>query len=328
MDWDRVTAITRELVLPKIADQIGKTSKGFGRFLSMAKKKNGGKDIQKVVKYRHNAQGGYYAGLSMLKTSQEQTKTRATFVWTQAYQAIVLSNIELAKNGITAAAAEGNDVKVADLMATEMEDAQEALKDRLSTAFYGDGTVNAEGYDTMDGLQAAIDDGTNVATYGSIDRTVYTWWKANYTDVSGALTTAAMATIYDSCENGGKSPDLILTTKAIWSDYEALMQAQIRFINEDGSANNMDIGGGTLAFRTTPVVKDEYCPAGKMFFVNTSTFELCFMDHPNHPTDENGFAMRPLREPDSQDGQVGFIFFYHQLVCIEPRANGQLDNIS
>jgi hypothetical protein len=212
------------------------------------------------------------------------------------------------------------------LMTAEMEDAKTGMMDQLSTSLFSNGTGQA-GLE-MDGLLAAVDDGTNVATYAGINRTTYTWWQANYTALGGALTLSAMATMYDSCEHGSKRPDVIVTTKDIWSDYEALLSDQIRFINNDGSASNLNGGAGKLAFRATPIEKDEYCPAGKMFFLNTNTFEYRFLPHPEHPTDERGFAMRDLREPDSQDGSIGYILSYFNLICTEPRCNGQLANIS
>ncbi len=313
--WDRLTAITREKILPMIVDQIGKESVTFGKFLAMAKQE-GGTQWHVPVKYQHNTEGGYYVGLELLDVGQQDTRTRAVFEWKQYHKPIVLSNIELAKNG--------GESGVVSLLEAEMEDAKTGMKDALSTAFFGDGS----GGTTMTGLRAAVDDGTNVATYAGIDRTTYTWWQANYNNVGGALTLGAMATMYDLCENGNKVPDMIVTTKAIWSDYEALNQAQIRFINSDGSANKLDPGAQKLAFRATPVYKDEYCPAGKMFFLNTKTFRYGYLKHPKYKTDKNGFALRPLQAPDRQDGQVGFIFHYHQLACIEPRANGQLDNLS
>jgi hypothetical protein len=213
-------------------------------------------------------------------------------------------------------------------MTAEMEDAKSSMKHDLTETLFGNGTETATGREAMAGLQAAIDDGTNVAEYGGIDRTVYTWWQANYTSVAGALTTAVMATMYDSCENGAKSPDMIVTTKEIWTDYEALLQGQIRFINNNGEANNMDIGAGKLAFRATPMIKDPYCPSGKMFFINSNSFDYLYLKHPDYPTDSKGFAMRDLREPDNQDGKVGYILHYHQLICKEPRANGQLSDIA
>lgn len=318
MDYNRLTAITREKVMPKIEDQIIEESVTLGRFLRKAKLTDGGTEIHVPVKYRHNSQGGYYSGLELLDAGQEHTRTRAVWQWKQYHKPIVIDNIEVAKNG-----GEG---KVVDLMSAEMQDAKDGMKDELSTALFSDGT--GDDGKQMDGLQAAVDDGTNVATYAGINRSTYTWWQANYTALGGVLSLSAMATMFDSCEHAGKKPDVIVTTKDIWTDYEALLDDQIRYISSGSGGNKLEGGATTLAFRATPVEKDDYCPSGKMFFLSTDTFEYRYMKHPKHPTDAKGFAMRPLTEPDRQDGQVGYIFHYHNLVCKEPRRNGQLDSIS
>ena len=318
LDYGRLTAITRSKVLPAIIDQIGKESVTFGKFLKKAQKKSGGTTIQQPVKYRHNSQGGFYAGLELLDTAQETTRTRATWEWKQFHKPIVIDNIERAQNM--------GDEGLVDLLTSEMEDAKSGMQDQLSTAFFGDGT-GSDGK-AMDGILAAIDDGTNVAMYGGIDRSVYTWWQANYTNVAGALTLPVMATMYDSCEKGHTKPDFIVTTQDLWTDYEALLISQVRYMNKNGESNNMDGGAGKLSFRATPIEKDMYCPAGKMFFINMNSFKYMYLTHPDYPTDSRGFAMRDMAEPDNQDGNVGFIFHYHNLICVEPRANGQLDNLS
>ena len=125
-DWDRVTSITREYVLPGIADAIVKDNPILFRLLDKGQRLSGGKRIEKVVRYANSTQGGWYEGLDVLDTASEDTRTRAYFNWRQAHQPIVFSNIDLAKNG-----GEG---KIEDLLKTEMEDAKLALQDKFGTA--------------------------------------------------------------------------------------------------------------------------------------------------------------------------------------------------
>lgn len=163
VDYNNLTSITREKVLPSIVDQIGKDHPLFGRLMNAAKRWGGGTTIEQPVKYRHNSQGGSYSGLEALDTGQEKTRTRAKWSVKQIHQPIVLSNIDLAKNG---------GEKIADLMATEMDEAKESLTDKFNTMLFSDGTGNSS--KDLTGLHAAVDDGTNVATYGDIDRSTLT----------------------------------------------------------------------------------------------------------------------------------------------------------
>ena len=137
-DWTQLTSITREKVLPKIEDQIGKDHPLLGRLWENIKLWNGGSRLEIPVKYRQNSQGGSYSGLDVLNTAQEQTRTRAFFNIKQIYQPIVLANIDLAKNG-----GEG---KVADLMDAEMEECRESLTDKLCSQLFSDGTGNGSKY--------------------------------------------------------------------------------------------------------------------------------------------------------------------------------------
>jgi hypothetical protein len=311
-DWDNLTSITREKVLPQIFDQIGKDQPLLKRFWDAAKLWDKGTSIDVVVKYRHNSQGGSYSGLERLSTNQENTRTRARFSVKQVYQPIVLSNLDLAKNG-------GSDI--ASLMETEMEEAKESLKDKFCTQLYSDGTGNSS--KDITGLKAAIDDSSVVDTYGGIVRSTYTWFKGNLTTSFGSLTLGKLATMFDSCKSGADRPTVIATTETLWSAYEALLQAQVRF-NSNGGAVNADGGLSEISFRTVPVIADEYCPSGEMYFINEKYVKLYYMKHAKHPTDSRGMTMTPLREPVDQDGQVGFILWYGNLVNSNPRRSGRV----
>lgn len=311
-DWDGLTAITREKVLPRIFDQIGKDQPLLGRFFKAAKLWDKGLTLDVPVKYRHNSQGGSYSGLEVLSTVQENTRTRATFPVKQLYQPIVLSNLDLAKNA-------GSDI--ASLMETEMDEAKESIKDKFCTQLFSDGTGN--GSKDLTGLHAAIDDSTNVDTYGGIVRSTYTWFKANYTAASGSTTLGKWATMFDSCKSGADRPTVIVTTETIWTAYEALLQAQVRFTS-GGGAVSADGGLSDLSFRNVPVVSDEYCTSGHVYFINEKYVNLYYMKHAKHPTDKRGMTMTPLREPVNQDGQVGFLLWYGNLVNTNPRRSGRL----
>jgi len=313
-DWDNLTSITREKVMPKIVDQIGLDQPLLKRFFDSAVLLAGGNYLDVPVKYRFNSQGGSYAGLETLSTNQEQTRTRARFSIKQVYQSIVLSNIDIAKNG-------GNDAtKIADIMSTEMEEARESLKDKFCSQLFGDGTGN--GNKDITGLKAAIDDGTVVDNYGGIVRTSYTWWKSQLTTSFGSVTLGKLATIFDLAKSGADVPSIIVTTEVLWSAFEALLQTQVRFTSNGGSVS-ADGGLGKISFRGVEIIADEYCPAGEIYLINEKYVKMFYMNHPKHPTDSNGLAMSPLREPVDQDGQVGYILFYGNIYNTQPRRSAR-----
>ena len=146
VDWDNVTAITRSKILPGIECQITKDMPLFRRLWRAAKRQDGGTRIEKVVRYALSTQGGWYSGLDTLDTAQEQTRTRAFWNWRQAHQPIVVTNIDLARNGGAEA--------VFKLLAEDTTDAEVSLKDKFGTALY-----TAQAGDAMESLVDACDDG-------------------------------------------------------------------------------------------------------------------------------------------------------------------------
>ena len=255
-DWDRVTSITRAKILPGIVDQIVKDSPTLFRLLKKGSRQDGGKRIEQVVRYANSTQGGWYSGLDTLNTAYEDTRTRAYWEWRQAHQPIVFANINIARNGGTE--------KVLDLLKTEAEDAKLALQDKFGTALY-----TAQSGDQIESLVDACDDGTNVSTYGNINRSTYTWWAGDYTASAGAMSLADMAATYDQVKSGNDKPTLIVTHESEWTSYEALLQPQVRYNFTSGSGYpTIDGGFNAMMFRGTPVVADEYCTDGYAYYLN------------------------------------------------------------
>ncbi len=315
VDWDNLTAITREKILPGIEDQIVKDMPVFSRLFKKASRKDGGIRIEKVVRYANSTQGGWYTGLDTLDTAQEQTRTRAYWNWRQCHQPIVVSNIDIAKNG--------GQEKVFDMLAEDMNDSRKTIEDRFGTALY-----TAQTGDTIESLVDGCDDSNNVATYGGINRGNYTWWKGDYTASGGTLSLALMATTYDAVTSGTNSPTLMVTHESEWSAYEALLQPQVRFQFASAGYPLIDGGFKSMLFRGTPLIADEYCTDGYMYYLNEKYWDVVTLSHPMYPTDKMGFTVTKMREPTDQDGEVGYILWYGNVICTQPRRNGVIRGIT
>ncbi len=318
-DWGRLTSVTQSYVLPAVVHQLKKEMPLLGRFLSKAKKRsNGGVRIEQPVTYAFKSQGGFYTGLEVLNTAQETTRTRAYFDWKSIFEPIVINNMEAFKNGVKMS----NKEQVVDLLKQEMEEAKESLKNNLATALYGDGTgatIGGVANGAMNGLKNLIDDGTEVTSLGDINYSTYSWWQAQVETAVGSLTLSHLATQYSAASsgNGAESVNSIMTTETIFNAYEALHQPNIRW-NNPSPSTTINPSGMRLMFRGAEVEADEYCPSGYMFGLNDRYIEMMVGDHPVHPTDKNGFTVTPMREPTDQDGQVGFILMYLQLINKRP----------
>lgn len=310
-DYNRLTSITRDKVLPAVIHQLKKEMPLFGKLMANVKKESvGGTNIVVPVTYRFNTNGGSFSGMDVLDTDLQDTRTAAKYSWKEVYAPIVFSNIELFKNGGKTGGVE----TVVKMLKQDMEEAKETLKNNIATMLFADGTGNSS--KDLLGLKALVDDGTQVASLGDITLASYSWFQSTVDTSTTALTLATLATKYAAASSGRgtESVDMIVTTEAEFNAYEALLLPNQRF---QGSGQ-ADGSFSKLMYRGAEMVADEYCPAGYMFGLNTRYLQLIVGDHPVHPTDANGFTVTPMREPHNQDGQVGFILLYGQVVQKRP----------
>ena len=209
------------------------------------------------------------------------------------------------------------------MLAEDTKDAILAAEDKIGTALYTKQTGDA-----MDSLVDGCDDSTNTDSYGGITRSTYTWWKGQYNGTGGELSLAMLATQFDLCASGGDKPTIIVTTPALWSAYEALLQPQVRINLSTAGYPKIDGGFDTLMYRGVPIVADEYCTSGYMYFINEKYWNWVTMKHPDFPTDSRGFTTTPMRVPTDQDGKVGYILSYFNLINTAPRRSGVIRNVS
>jgi hypothetical protein len=178
---------------------------------------------------------------------------------------------------------------------------------------------------------------------------------------AGALTLAKMATAYDAVTVGNDTPDIIATTKALWSTYESLLQPTVRAgytqngyprMNAFGMVSRTEglAGQGgfdVLFFRGTPVVRDEQIPAGKMFFINTNYFGFKGINVaglktvnfkklndgvpagvPGRIPSTRGFNFRDMMSPVDQLAEIGHVIYAGNFISENPRLQGQMVGLS
>jgi hypothetical protein len=344
---DVVTSVTQDHIVPKVFDTVLGSNVLTMRLMGNAVPWKG-ETYKVTVKTSSSTAGGSYDGFDTFSTTRPNTRVQMSFNPKAYYQSVVLSNLEMAVNAKTR---EG----VLDLLSVEMASAQDDMADGVGTAFYSDGTGNSS--KDFTGLAAAVDDGSVAATYGGLARATYTTLQANVTSGVGALTLSGMATMYDSCTVGGDNPTLIVTTEAVWAFYEQLLQPTVRAgydasgfaqvtkggISASRGALKGEIGFDALWYRGTPVVKDEKCTAGYMYFLNEKYLKWVSLPHPIHSTTGRGggmidgyyeqeglmpFTWTGLKEPVNQDAEIGQFLAYGDLVNHNPNRSGVLQGVT
>lgn len=327
-----VTSVTQDRFISKVTDNVLNGNVLTMRLMRNPRTWRGGVSIEVPVNLTAYTNLGSYSGFDTFATAQQNTRQRASFTPSQIYCSIIVSGIQHAVN-------QGEAAQV-DLIAAEMEQRTNELKDELGTEIYSDGTGNAS-KDFL-GIHAAVDDSTNVTTYGGLSRSTFTNWRGTLTAQSGSLSLANLASDFDAAQRGDDAPTLIVTTPAVFTIYEALLtptvQHQLAFTGYDMltasgiSKNGPAAGQGfrSLYFRGVPVVADEKCTSGNIFTLNEKHlfFYTIPQSLPNRNAVQSGFYWTGWKEPANQDAVVGELLYYGQLICDAPRTQARRTGVT
>lgn len=342
---EAVTSVTRSFIVPKSYDTVTKGSPVLMKLLQNAKKWRTGVSYDVIIKYQDSTNGGNTGIADKLDTDRQNVRTTMVFNPKMAYKPVVIANIEMTLNQ--------GDEQVIDLLEVEFDSqAQSLMMVMAQNLWTGTGSGNS-----WDSMYNAADDATNFSTYGGKSRSTYTTIKGYYLAAAGATTLAKLATAYDAVQIGNDTPDLIATTKAIWSTYESLLTPTVRAGYTQNGYPKMNAFGmvpttaalagqqgfDTLFFRGTPVVKDEQIPSGKIFFMNSNYFgfkginisglkQVNFkksndgvpLGVPGRIPSTLGFNFRDMMSPVDQLAEVGHLIYAGNFISENPRLQGQM----
>lgn len=347
-----VTTTTREFILKKVYDQVTTGTPGLMTFLQKPLDEwKSGTSFQFPIKYQDTTNGGNMGIADRLDTDRQNVRVRTNFTLKAANKPVVVAIAETTANM--------GDEQIVDLLETEFDSQAQSLMTLLAQNLYtGNGTGN-----DWDSLANAASDSTLFATYGDLSRSTYTNWNGYYLASAGALTLAKLATADDAVTIGVDSPDLALTTKAIWSTYESLLTPSVRANFSTAGYPKMNAWGGVpassglggsqgfvyLTFRGTPIAKDEQVPSGKFFLTNTKNFGFVGFDYqdenimkanfkqtsdavpsgvPGNVNSTRGFQFRKMMSPVDQLTKVGYLIWAGNFVATQCRLQGTLSGVS
>lgn len=342
---EQITSVTQDEILPVVYDTILASNVLTLRLMSNPEKWRG-ENMKVPFKYQADTARGSFDGYDTFATTRAETRNFMTFRPKGYYKSVVLSNMERAVN---------ESAKVMDLVSVEMDSAQQDMADGIGTLMYSDGTGN--GGKDFTGLAAAVDDGSVAATYGGMSRTTYPTLASTVTAALGNLTLAAMATMADACTIGSDKLTLIVTTEAVWSYYEQLLQPTVSAsydaggfaqVSKNGIMANRgalkgEAGFDALWYRGIPIVKDEKCTAGYMYFLNEKYIKWCYLEHPDNAKKAAGnnvegyysqderppvFSWTGWKVPTNQDAIISQFIVYGELINKNPNRSGVIQGIT
>lgn len=308
-DFDEILSTTLKNYVPKLADNVFTARPLFYALTNgqTIRRVNGGAKIVVPIIYGTNSTAGSYSGSDTIATTAQTGITAAEYDWKQYAATVTITGIEEAKNNGEAA--------IIDLLEGKIMQAEQTIIQNMNTMFYGNGAGNG-GKDFL-GLNALVGTGNDSGSaIGGIDATDAdnSWWRSSLTNQGGALTLAAMSTMYNNVSVGNDQPTIIITDQDEYEKYEALLQPNLRYT----SADVADAGFQNLLFKGAPVTYDSDTDLdGKMFFLNTKYLRL--VAHT-----ETWFQPTPFVRPTNQDARYAQILCYGQLTTSNRSRQGML----
>jgi hypothetical protein len=297
--FDQITAITHNKIQPKLVDNIFDSNP----LLQRAKKKwyekwDGGPKILVPLNYAQAATGAWFAAQDTLSTVATEEICAAEYTPKQIYKSVTVSRMDELKNSGEAAALK--------LVVNKVKIAEKSIADDMGTALYNAGSDSK----AIAGLRHIV---STSNTVGGLSQTSFSWWASQVDASTTTLTIAAMQSRDQACTIGNDGPSVIMTTRAMYNAYYALLQPQQRFQDSETAKG----GFTSLSFNGKPVIVDSHCPSGYMYFLNEDYLHLFY-----HPKED--FRMGDWLMPVNQEVRTCRILWAGALGSSNNRMHGAL----
>jgi hypothetical protein len=216
------------------------------------------------------------------------------------------------------------------LLKARMADAKTVAVQAISSALY---TNNSLQPSQIDSLYQAYDDGTNVTTYGGINRSTAgnSFWKSTVSTSVGSGTNSRVGTIpyLVQCTSlaGGEAPDFMVMAPGDWTklmtDFMSLEQFQTNPGSRYGTDDVINAGFRGLMLGDTPIFMDPFCPTGTAYIINSRYLALYMSE--DAPFAFSGFYSAI---PNLQIANIGVVIVAFDVVCTKPISGMKLTGIT
>ena len=270
------------------------------------REEDGGERIVEPLMYGKNGTAASYSGYDPLDVTPQEGIDAAEFNWKQYSVSITIDGKTERQNAGTS--------RIVSILDAKTRQAELSLTESLTSGLFSDGTGNAN--KDLTGLKAMV---AATGTYGGINSATYTWWQAYIESTGEPLGLVKMRTAFNTASVGGKdTPSLIVMTQALYEKYEGLFTGTINMF-AGGTKELVDGGFQTLEFKGVPVVWDEYCPSGTVYFLNKSHMSMVVHKDANFETTD-------FVKPENQDARVAQILWMGNLTCNRRASFASLTN--
>jgi hypothetical protein len=203
---------------------------------------DGGKVISTPLTYAEET-FAWYSGTELLSRATKETISEADYAPANAVASVTLSGPDLAKN-------RGRE-RILNLLEGKMDNAEATMKNNITKAIYGDGTVAK----SFAGLKAMVTD-AGLGTVGGIDAATWAFWKNQFNSwsLAGGYTALKlqMNNLWMKLIRGTEHPDMVVADAETYSTYEGGLQENQRYADARLGA----LGFETLKYKQAAIVFD------------------------------------------------------------------------
>lgn len=311
LTYDSLNATTQKRFIPALKDQIYESNILLYRLLKDQDNvgaKIGGTKVVEPLEYAKSTKVGSFSKGDSLDSADEEFITAAEFGWKREHADLYIDGLEELENRGSS--------RVIDLVAAKMKSASKSLADSMATQLFSDGTGNSN--KDITGLRAAVDDASNIDTYGGIQRSTDgdAWWKSYYNTHASNFTLDRLRAAYSACRVSGDVPTLIVSDSTEINNYENI------FLNTTNvmwmqalQPKTLDGSFQAFTFKGTAWVEDSHCQAKTMYMLNENYLKFRLL---------RDFFNKGWQRPINKDELVSHIIWYGAFTCNNCRMSGQL----
>lgn len=318
LSLDDVSSKTHRFIMPLFVDNVYKASPVFYMLATENRQAfEGGTEIDVPFMFAE-LRGGSIARGGTFDTSYVQTDTAFRFIPKEYWSNVTLFGYDLARNRGPEA--------VMSMVETKMFNLSQKMAKLIAVDFYLDGQGTLSPITGIDGMAAAVDDGTNYPTYGGITRSAIASGdnigiNSYVQSAVGILSLAALQVAYGATWFGRESVNLMVSNQDVWNRVWQKIQLFERIF--DTSSPVARAGFRTLKFNGCPLAVDQYAPLGTLWGFNTNFITMHLSTAPKYQ-----FGFTGWKEETNSDNVAGQSLFLGDVTLSAPRLCFKLTGVT
>lgn len=168
------------------------------------------------------------------------------------------------------------------LMTKKMEVLEESIKEQFGTYLHAAGG----GTDPL-GLLSLIPNDPTTGTLGGLSRVTETQWRTSSYNFSGALDSTNIEEVFDDVLMDltlkGEKPTVAIAGRNVYRMYRQAVRDKFTMPLSEGAAGKrmFDLGFEGISHNQVPILYDEDCPVGSVYWINDKYLRLHVLKHVN-----------------------------------------------